>query len=392
MNNREEIIRLNYINNMKTSNGMKKLFFAGFLVVSMPFIAGAQAGVPTTTNVATTVTLKDAGLAPGDFFYFLDRFGEGVNNFFTFKTESKARLALEHAQERASEVNAVLKTKGVKSKEVKRAKDDFDKGLSLAASVIADGKVKGNEVSELAKEIDDEFEESKDMLKEAYRDYREELNDKEKDLRKKLSEAIKAGDVKAIATIEVELKKINEDASITKDEEDLVDDSFEEEKNKFENSMGKQHSAESHITNAERARVKFVNDMAVLGTATTQDIVKVLASFDTMLASAKTAFAIGEFEIAKDNAKEARNILREFLGDLKDDMDIKELEKDFFDDKKSEMRVKNTEPLSERNQVMWCTKDAKLCPDGSTVGRTGPKCEFTECPSFDARVNVGTER
>ena len=28
-----------------------------------------------------------------------------------------------------------------------------------------------------------------------------------------------------------------------------------------------------------------------------------------------------------------------------------------------------------------CTQEAKLCPDGSYVGRTGPNCEFTECPA-----------
>jgi outer membrane protein OmpA-like peptidoglycan-associated protein len=27
-----------------------------------------------------------------------------------------------------------------------------------------------------------------------------------------------------------------------------------------------------------------------------------------------------------------------------------------------------------------CTKDAKICPDGSTVGREGPDCEFAPCP------------
>ncbi len=27
-----------------------------------------------------------------------------------------------------------------------------------------------------------------------------------------------------------------------------------------------------------------------------------------------------------------------------------------------------------------CTQDAKACPDGSYVGRTGPKCEFVQCP------------
>lgn len=27
-----------------------------------------------------------------------------------------------------------------------------------------------------------------------------------------------------------------------------------------------------------------------------------------------------------------------------------------------------------------CTAEAKLCPDGSSVGRTGPNCEFAPCP------------
>lgn len=29
---------------------------------------------------------------------------------------------------------------------------------------------------------------------------------------------------------------------------------------------------------------------------------------------------------------------------------------------------------------VYCTQDAKLCPDGSYVSRTGPNCEFTPCP------------
>ncbi len=28
-----------------------------------------------------------------------------------------------------------------------------------------------------------------------------------------------------------------------------------------------------------------------------------------------------------------------------------------------------------------CTMEAKLCPDGSSVGRTGPNCEFAPCPA-----------
>ena len=32
------------------------------------------------------------------------------------------------------------------------------------------------------------------------------------------------------------------------------------------------------------------------------------------------------------------------------------------------------------NRQVACTTEAKLCPDGSSVGRTGPKCEFAKCP------------
>lgn len=30
-----------------------------------------------------------------------------------------------------------------------------------------------------------------------------------------------------------------------------------------------------------------------------------------------------------------------------------------------------------------CTMEAKLCPDGSSVGRIGPACEFAPCPDMN---------
>jgi hypothetical protein len=35
--------------------------------------------------------------------------------------------------------------------------------------------------------------------------------------------------------------------------------------------------------------------------------------------------------------------------------------------------------LNQQNQVA-CTMDAKICPDGSSVGRGGPNCDFIACP------------
>lgn len=31
-----------------------------------------------------------------------------------------------------------------------------------------------------------------------------------------------------------------------------------------------------------------------------------------------------------------------------------------------------------------CTMDAMMCPDGSSVGRSGPNCEFDVCPGSEA--------
>jgi hypothetical protein len=31
-----------------------------------------------------------------------------------------------------------------------------------------------------------------------------------------------------------------------------------------------------------------------------------------------------------------------------------------------------------------CTQEAKICPNGSSVGRTGPNCEFAACPTASA--------
>lgn len=33
------------------------------------------------------------------------------------------------------------------------------------------------------------------------------------------------------------------------------------------------------------------------------------------------------------------------------------------------------------SEEVFCTQDAKLCPDGSYVGRSGPHCEFALCPN-----------
>lgn len=46
---------------------------------------------------------------------------------------------------------------------------------------------------------------------------------------------------------------------------------------------------------------------------------------------------------------------------------------------KRKVKVWTESPLTE-STPQACTTEAKICPDGSSVGRTGPDCEFAPCP------------
>jgi hypothetical protein len=45
---------------------------------------------------------------------------------------------------------------------------------------------------------------------------------------------------------------------------------------------------------------------------------------------------------------------------------------------------KKGETTPPKDEPVACTMDAKVCPDGSAVGRTGPNCEFAPCPGEKA--------
>lgn len=46
------------------------------------------------------------------------------------------------------------------------------------------------------------------------------------------------------------------------------------------------------------------------------------------------------------------------------------------------------EPEPGDGGAIACTMDAKICPDGSAVGRSGPSCEFAECPPTSGQGSV----
>lgn len=87
-----------------------------------------------------------AGIKPGSFFYFFDTTFEKIGLFFTFNPQKKAEKALEYADERLAEAEAVAEEKNTDA--VKTAVAGYESNIALAAeesSQIKD-KVKTEEL------------------------------------------------------------------------------------------------------------------------------------------------------------------------------------------------------------------------------------------------------
>lgn len=55
-----------------------------------------------------------------------------------------------------------------------------------------------------------------------------------------------------------------------------------------------------------------------------------------------------------------------------------------------EINIKNNSAISvsKKNKIVACTEEAKICPNGSSVGRTQPNCEFAPCSGENKAVGI----
>jgi hypothetical protein len=73
--------------------------------------------------------LPAPGITPDSPFYFFDTWGKNISMFFTFGPEAKAKKALQYAEERLSEAQAMGNKNKVR--EMTRAANDYDKFMAM---------------------------------------------------------------------------------------------------------------------------------------------------------------------------------------------------------------------------------------------------------------------
>ena len=298
---------------------MKKTFISSLFALVALFVFASGTAFAQSPQAA----LPSAGLTPESNFYFLDKFGEALREFFTFNPEGKARLQITFASERIAEIKVILETKGVEAKGLEVAQSRLQAHLANAATIVVDQKAEGKDVSQLAKELGDEFDAPKTALEQTFKAEKRALEAQEKDLKSKILEARRAGDTAQVENLIQQLGQVKAQKELLELKEEEAEDALEQEEERLEEEMEAKEEAEKAIREAEKEKQE------VLGEAAEEDVTvpaEAFGKFDSLLAQAKAALAADNFQEAKRLAKQAEKNLDSVEEAIEDLEDAKEKE------------------------------------------------------------------
>ena len=322
---------------------MKKTFISSLfaLVALFAFASG------TAFAQSPQVALPSAGLTPESNFYFLDKFGEALREFFTFNPEGKAHLQITFASERIAEIKVILETKGVEAKGLEVAQSRLQAHLANAATIVVDQKAKGKDVSQLAKKLDDEFDAQKTALGQTFKAEKRALEAQEKELKGKILEARRAGDTAQVERLVQQLGQIKAQKELLELKEEEAEEVLEQEEERLEEEMEAKEEAEKAIREAEKEKQE------VLDEAAEEDVTvpaEAFGKFDSLLAQANSAFAVGNYQEAKRFAKQAEknlDVVEDAIEDLEEAKEEAEKLKEEQEEKEREAKEEQEETVKE---------------------------------------------
>lgn len=344
---------------------MKKIFISSTIALVALFVLGGDAVFAQNQAVLPNAGLPaeglpKAGLTPESNFYFLDKFGETLREFFTFNPAGKARLQITFAAERVAEIKIILETKGVEAKGLEVAQSRLQANLAKATTIVTDQKSKGKDVSTLAKELNDKLEAPKSALADSFKAEKRVLETREDELKAQLKAAHRAGDTTKEEASAQELGQVKAQLELLELKEEDIEDELEAEEEKIEEEMEAKEEAEKAIRAAEKEKQEVLNE------ADEEDVAvpsEAFGNFDSLLAQAKSALATGNFQEAKRLAKQAKKNLdsvEEAIEDLEEAKENEEELKEEQEETIKEEAEKEAERLEkEREKAEEATQKAE---------------------------------
>ena len=314
--------------------------------------------VPFLAFAHEPVALPNAGFTPESAFYFVDKLGEALREFFTFNPDAKAHLQIDFAAERIAEIKIILETKGVNAKGLEVAQSRLQEHLGNAAEIVVKQKNKGKNVSELAKSISDDFDANKEALKRVFKDQKRSLEAREDELKAKIREARRAGDTAQVEALVKELGEIKAQKELLELKEEEQEDALEQEEEKIEREMDKKEDAEKAIKEVEEEKQELLGIVVMDGSGSDGLTEFVIVKLSQIVAQAKELFAKENYVGAKQLAKQAEKILDEVEDAIEDLEEAKE-EEDELKEEQEEQTKEGAEKEAERLENGQRQKEAE---------------------------------
>jgi len=110
------------------------ILVSGLIIASLLFSGSAYAQ-------DEELQLPNPGITPDSPFYFVDILGKNIGLFFAFGPDAKAKKAIQYAEERLAETQAMAAKN--KSREVERAAHGYDKFVTMAAEKAGEARQRG---------------------------------------------------------------------------------------------------------------------------------------------------------------------------------------------------------------------------------------------------------
>ena len=234
---------------------IKSILISLMLVFALaPVYVSAHAGEAVDVNAENATTTEvdiqeetGAGITPDNIFYFLDRLGENLREFFTFNPEAKAKLQIKFAGERISEISVMVEKKGANTKGIEKAKTLLLGNVAYAAEIIKEEKTIGKDVSTLAKEIDDAFDEQEKLLTQIFQEARKKLKENRLALKQDLTGVDDLD-------IETQIQLLEDEADGLRDIQDDLENLFDDEQEKIEEELDDEDKERDELEEKEDER------------------------------------------------------------------------------------------------------------------------------------------
>lgn len=238
---------------------MKKLLLSSFLFAVATGSAFAQTTTQATSTTAISATSQEAvsaGLTPESPFYFFDKITESLQELFAFTPDAKIKLQLAFAAERVAEAKAMLATQGDHSKGLDVIHASITENVQKTSEILKKEKSDGNDVAELAKEANDEFDSQESELNKSLSEAHKDIVEKKIEEDKHLLEDAKAS--KDEAKINEATQNLNEHQQIAQDlkvKREEIKKSFHDEKKSIEEEMSKDDQEKDEVDNEQEDAV-----------------------------------------------------------------------------------------------------------------------------------------